>query len=302
MRTSVVIPTYARPAALFRCLQGLGRQGPEAGDFEVVVVDDGSPVPVAPAHAAERFSLRVLRQSNAGPGAARNLGVEEATGEIVAFVDDDCVPDPGWLGHLAAAIGRSPRALAGGATRNGLVGSLCTEVTHLIVIASQEFHDELPGGPRFFPSNNLACRRDEFLASGGFDSAFRVASEDRELCDRWRMQGRPLVRVPEATIAHFHDQGLGEFLRLHARYGRGAYRFHAIRRARGSGSVREEVGFHSSFLSRFRELAPEGRGLAWHARAAALLVAWQGANAFGFLAEMLARRAPGAGANRGVPA
>ncbi|MFM7143474.1 MAG: glycosyltransferase family 2 protein [Alphaproteobacteria bacterium] len=299
---TIVVPTFGRPAALTRCLEGLGRQSPEAGAFEVLVVDDGSPVPVNPEFPSGRFTLRVLRQANAGPGAARNVGAREAQGEIVAFTDDDCVPDPGWLAAIASAVRGLPGALAGGATRNGLGASLCTEVSHLVVSVSQDFHDGLPGGPRFFPSNNMACRREDFLRSGGFDPAFRLASEDREFCDRWRMQGRPLVRVPGATIAHFHEQDLAEFLRLHLRYGRGAYRYHALRRARGSGSLGEEVGFHASFVPRFRaRAAAEGRGAAWQVRAAALLLAWQGANALGFVAEWLQGRSPSTGESRLPP-
>ena len=286
--SSVVIPTFARPAALDRCLEGLARQSVGAGEFEVVVVDDGSPTPISPAQGfGGRFEFRILRQDNAGPGVARNVGATAARGETLAFIDDDCVPDPGWLESLAGAVRRRPGVLAGGSTRNGLEGSLCPEVTHLIVSVAYDYYNQADDGPRFFATNNLACRRDDFLASGGFDPAFRVASEDREFCDRWAVQGRPMAWVPEANVAHFHEQGLGDFLRLHARYGRGAYRYHATRRARGAGSMRDGFGFHSTFVSRFRRLAPQGRSLGWHARAAGLLLAWQGANAAGFLREML---------------
>ncbi|MBU6281660.1 glycosyltransferase family 2 protein [bacterium] len=123
---TVVIPSFARPGALARCIEGLSRQSAEAGEFEVVVVDDGTPEPVVldSSLARGRFELRVLRQDNAGPGVARNLGAASARGEILAFIDDDCVPTPAWLGGLVAAVRRDPDVLAGGATRNGLDGEL----------------------------------------------------------------------------------------------------------------------------------------------------------------------------------
>jgi len=285
---TVVIPSFARPAALARCVGGLARQSDEAGEFEVVVVDDGSPETVVldPSVSLGRFDVRVVRQDRAGPGAARNAGADAARGETLAFLDDDCVPARDWLFRLAAAVRHDPEVLAGGATRNGLEESLCAEVSQLIVSIARDFHHDPKTGPRFLASNNIACSRRSFLASGGFDPSFRVASEDRELCDRWRMQGRPMTWVPDARVDHFHGQGLVDFLRLHARYGRGAFRYHAMRRARGTGDLRRDVGFYSSFASHYRRLAPRGRSLAWHSRAVALLFAWQGANALGFLAEM----------------
>lgn len=286
---TVVIPSFARPGALARCIEGLSRQSAEAGEFEVVVVDDGTPEPVVldSSLARGRFELRVLRQDNAGPGVARNLGAASARGEILAFIDDDCVPTPAWLGGLVAAVRRDPDVLAGGATRNGLDGELCPEVSQLIVSIAYDFYNRAGAGPRFFASNNMACGRGPFLASGGFDPSFRAASEDREFCDRWRTQGRPMTWVPDAEVEHFHRQGLVDFLRLHARYGRGAFRYHATRRARGSGSLGQDLGFYSNFATAYRRLAPRGRSLAWHSRAAGLLLAWQGANAVGFVAEML---------------
>jgi glycosyltransferase involved in cell wall biosynthesis len=93
---SIVIPTYARPERLRECLAALARQTMPADTFEVVVVDDGSPQPVVPPAdtAAAGPTIRIIRQSNAGPSAARNRGVAEARGELIALTDDDCLPTP----------------------------------------------------------------------------------------------------------------------------------------------------------------------------------------------------------------
>ena len=123
---SIVIPTYARPERLRDCLAALARQTMAADTFEVVMVDDGSPQPVVPPAdtALNGPAIRVIRQLNAGPAAARNRGVQESRGELIALTDDDCLPTPTWLESLVAAHRQCPSALVGGITFNGLTDDL----------------------------------------------------------------------------------------------------------------------------------------------------------------------------------
>src|SRR5579872_5917097 len=106
-RASVVIPTYNRRASLKRVLVALGRQTAAPEDFEVVLVVDGCTdgtaemcrrlLPKLP------YTLRVIEQTNAGPAAARNRGVDEARALLIVFIDDDVVPDERLIAsHLAA--------------------------------------------------------------------------------------------------------------------------------------------------------------------------------------------------------
>ena len=107
---SVVIPPAIAPRALASCLDAFAAQTLPHGSFEVIVVDDGSEPPLAldPAHWAEKFDLKLLRQQNTGPAGARNRGVAEARGEFIAFTDDDCLPTRTWFENLVAAF-RVPR-------------------------------------------------------------------------------------------------------------------------------------------------------------------------------------------------
>ena len=122
MLASVIIPTRNRPPAIIACLDALGRQEFTADAYEVIVVDDGSDdcLQLDPRRWADRFELRVLRQENAGPAAARQRGVAEARGAILAFTDDDCLPTPGWLATMVAAFESLPGPMVGGSTFNGL--------------------------------------------------------------------------------------------------------------------------------------------------------------------------------------
>jgi peptidoglycan/xylan/chitin deacetylase (PgdA/CDA1 family)/glycosyltransferase involved in cell wall biosynthesis len=93
---SIVIPTCNRAQRLRACLDALGHQTQPISDFEVVVVDDGSTDDTAEllGSLTTPFSLRVVRQENRGYGAARNAGVEAASGTYLLFMDDDVVASP----------------------------------------------------------------------------------------------------------------------------------------------------------------------------------------------------------------
>jgi glycosyltransferase involved in cell wall biosynthesis len=97
---SIIIPTFNGSSRIIHCLDALLQQiGPT--DYEILVVDDGSTDNTA--EVAGRFSrVKLIRQSNAGPAAARNRGVQESCGTIILFTDDDCIPERTWLGAMLA--------------------------------------------------------------------------------------------------------------------------------------------------------------------------------------------------------
>jgi len=282
---SVVVPTFDRPEALRACLEAIARHERTTAPVEVVVVDDGSPSPVVldPSQWSRAFELRVLRQANAGPAAARNRGVAEARGDVIAFTDDDCRPESGWLAALVAALGHRPSALVGGSTWNGLPRNRPAQASQVIHDLVYEHFNRDPEDARFLASNNLACRRSEFAEVGGFDADFAVpGAEDRDLCDRWRASGRPLAWVREARVEHRHPQSLRQFVSLHHRYGRGAWTYQSRRRARGTGSASDDLGFHRGLLRRAAaRLAALSAGD--RVAVAGLLAAWQIANTAGYL-------------------
>ena len=298
---TVVIPTYSRPERLRDCLAALARQTMAADEFEVVVVDDGSPEPVAPpaANALTGPSVSVIRQENAGPSAARNRGVQEARGELVALTDDDCLPTPTWLESLVAAHRQSPDALVGGITFNGLTDAIFSTTSQMIVDLVYEHFNREENSAYFLTSNNMLCSRAAYSELGGFDTTFpRAGAEDRDFCDRWRASGRPLRLVPTARLEHRHAQNLRAFLGLHYRYGRGAYHYQANRRLRGTGSMQDEMRFHSSLIQRLPRHLRQHEGLGRKAQIASAIVLWQAANAAGFFHEAAAQRFAGSKVGR----
>jgi glycosyltransferase involved in cell wall biosynthesis len=248
---SVVIPTFNRPGQLAGCLEALAAQNYPLSDFEIIVVDDGGTCSLEEAMRTvpAGVSVTLLRQRNAGPAAARNLGASRARGARLAFTDDDCRPHPGWLSGLAAAMDRNPGCAAGGTTWNGNAMSACAAASQSILDEVYRHYNADPERARFFATLNFAVPVEEFRSLGGFDGGFRT-SEDREFCNRWLRDGRRMVCAAEAIVRHEGHRGFSSFWKQHYHYGRGACRFHRVRCLYGGADNRLESGsFYWSFLA-----------------------------------------------------
>lgn len=229
---SIIIPTYNRPERLGECLQALAQLNYPRDHFEVIVVDDGSQVPLDSVVATfqSEIELVLLRQANAGPATARNWGAQGAKGEFLAFTDDDCKPAPNWLRVLAARCGEAPGGMIGGHTVNALPDNLYATASQILIDYIYRYYNANPARAYFLTSNNIAVPAERFRAIGGFDTSFPLAAaEDREFCDRWLRCGYPMIYAPEAKVDHAHHLTLSTFWRQHFGYGRGAFSFHKVR-------------------------------------------------------------------------
>jgi GT2 family glycosyltransferase len=187
----VIIPTCGRPDLLARCLERLapGAQTLSADRYEVIVSDDG--VPTVEGFLAEKYPwARWCPGPRRGPAANRNAGAREARGEWLAFTDDDCLPDPGWLAGFVAATHPGCQVYEGKTTCEGGVPS---PLYHAPV--------NLSGG--YLWSCNMLIRRSTFEELGGFDEEFRYpAMEDVDLRERLVREGHHFEFVPEAMVDH----------------------------------------------------------------------------------------------------
>ncbi len=281
---SVVVPTYERPAQLASCLAALARLDYPRDRFEVVVVDDGSAA--APSGVVRQFDesldVKLHSQKNAGPAVARNFGAARARGEFLAFTDDDCEPGPLWLRAFASSFERTPGRIVGGRTLNALPRNPYAETSQTIIEVVYAHFNADPDGARFFASNNFAAPAARFRELRGFDETFRT-SEDREICDRWLSKGFRLAYAPEAVVRHAHPLTLRTLWQQHFGYGRGAWRFHAARAARGQGPFKPDRDFYLKLLRAHATRAPKTRA----AQLTALLLWSQLANTAGFFYERL---------------
>jgi cellulose synthase/poly-beta-1,6-N-acetylglucosamine synthase-like glycosyltransferase len=248
---SVVIPTRDRPDALDACLAGLKAQTLPRMRFEVVVVDDGGSAAVGDVVGRHLDWLRISlsRRRHAGPAAARNAGAGIAAGEVLAFTDDDCVPDPGWLEAIAAAAERFPGCVVGGRTENALTASPCSEASQSVISYLYAEGLRRTGELPFVASNNLALEHEFFDAAGGFDASFpEAAAEDRDLSARCTAAGASLVYEPSALVRHAHPLGPRSLLRQYVAYGRGARRLRHRDAAHAAPGIRSP-GFYARMLS-----------------------------------------------------
>ena len=218
MRFSVVIPTYNRRGTLRQALEAVA--GQDYPDYEVIVVDDGSS-DGTPRMVSETFPrARCLAQDNRGPAAARNRGVGAASGEVVAFTDDDCQPPPDWLSRLAGGYARFPGvAGVGGSIRAPeavLRANLYAQYEQYISRVIHQSGEEESAGGYECPAggtNNMSYRKSVLEAVGGFDEGFPVAAgEDADLKLRIVQAGHQLAYVP-VWVTHLQSYDGARFRR-----------------------------------------------------------------------------------------
>jgi glycosyltransferase involved in cell wall biosynthesis len=282
---SIIIPTYNRPRQLAACLDSLVRLEYPRDSFEVIVVDDGSETPQEAVVAAFRGRLNVtaVSQRHAGPATARNTGATHATGQFLAFTDDDCAPASDWLRALAARFAQGADQAVGGRPMGAIPDNVCSVASDLLIAYLHDYYNAATTHARFFTSNNLGLPADRFREIGGFDATFpRAGGEDRELCDRWLYHGYRVTYAPEVLVYHSHGLTFRSFCRQHFNYGRGAFRFHQAHARRGSGRVTPEPPSFYLNLVRYPFSLGQGRRAAF---LTALLVVSQIANVAGFLRE-----------------
>jgi glycosyltransferase involved in cell wall biosynthesis len=284
---SVIIPTYNRPQPLAQCLKALASQELPRERYEVIVVDDGGSAVLEPVIAAvsSRLNITLLRQDNAGPAAARNTGAAQARGHYLAFTDDDCAPQPGWLSAFAAQFEQTPDNLLGGKTINVLTGNPFSAASQYLIDMLYQHFNEQPGSATFFASNNMTMPRSIFHRLGGFNTSFPLsAGEDRDFCDHWLYQGQRMTYVPMARLDHAHMLTLRKFWKQHFNYGRGAVTYHRLRALRGSGSFKIDPGFHFNLRHWF--IQPVRQTRQWYRWFMPLLLIFsQFANLSGFIYE-----------------
>lgn len=278
---SIIIPTFNRPLQLDRCLDYLARLDYAKSQYEVVVVDDGSSSSMEPVVEPYRqlMNISLVVQNNSGPGIARNTGVANSSGRFIAFTDDDCKADRGWLASFFERLVENPDRMYGGHVHNALEANIYSSASQALVDYLYTYYNSDKERTQFYTSNNIAMARDIFDAVGGFDTNFPGAcGEDREFCDRWQYCGYGLTYVPEAIVHHYHELTFRSFCRQHYNYGGGAIRFRAARARRNQERLKiEPLAFYLDLV-----LYPWKMKLPRPVLGSALLTVSQLANVVGF--------------------
>src|SRR3989475_775040 len=214
-KISVVVSSLNGGATIRDTLRGLEQL--DYPDYEVILVNDGS-TDATPVIASE-YQVRLITTKNQGLSAGRNVGIRAATGEIVAFIDDDAYPEIHWLRFLALALMEGKAVGVGGPNlpppNDGWRADAVANA---------------PGGPNpvlisdtiaeHIPGCNMAFWKDALEAIGGFDPRFRSAGDDVDVCWRIRDRGGVIGYSPAAVVWHHRRRSFRKFWKQQVGYGK----------------------------------------------------------------------------------
>jgi O-antigen biosynthesis protein len=250
---SVIVPAYNAEGTIDDCVGSLLDLRYPRDKLELRVVDNDSSDETA--EKLRRYEGRImpLWEAKRGAAAARNAGLAEANGEVVAFTDADCVVDPDWLTHLVAPL-RSPKVgIAGGTI-------LARRPANQIERFGEAIHDHRKAielyRPPYAITMSWASRREVLRRLGGFDERFKRC-QDVDLSFRVAQAGYELAFVADAVVYHHNEESLSGLFRegfVHGFHGVRARKRHEdfIRRF-GNGRINTRA--YAAIGSRLREWA-----------------------------------------------
>jgi glycosyltransferase involved in cell wall biosynthesis len=218
-RISVIIPAHNEAALIGRVVSAVLAQKPADADLEVLVVDDGSTDETPAVARAAGARVVPLAGVQGNPAAARNRGAAAATGELLVFLDADCLPAEGWLAALLGAHDRGAAAVGGaldlpaGLSRSARCDYYC---------GWYHMHSRRPAGTvSNHPPGNFSIRRDLFARTCGFVERHPIAYAHEELALQAELSraGVTIQFEPAAIIWHRNRSGWGNLLRRNYRWG-----------------------------------------------------------------------------------
>jgi cellulose synthase/poly-beta-1,6-N-acetylglucosamine synthase-like glycosyltransferase len=211
---SIVVCCYNAAVTLHECLESLEKLNYPS--YEVIVVDDGSNDDTH--QIAAKHDCRSIRVPNGGLSKARNIGIEAARGEIVAFIDSDAYADADWLYYMVGALDEHKASAVGGPNLSPPQDAFTAQCV-----------DQSPGNPtcvlvdnenaEHIPGCNMVFRKDAFDIVGLFDAQHRAAGDDVDLCWRLLVAGQKIVYHPSAVVWHHRRSTIGGYLRQQKGYG-----------------------------------------------------------------------------------
>lgn len=193
MKASIIIPARNEGRFIRRCLSSLSTLDAVPCDLEIIVVDNGSTDNTV--ERAQEFDVTVIQRPGGRVGAVRNRGASVSTGDILAFIDADCIAPPRWLSAALDALADPRVGIVGGHYLPNPSGTWVERAWAAPEPPTQVHEAEsLPGG-------SILVRSEVFEALGGFDETLS-AGEDDDLCRRTREHGLSVLAAPECYVIH----------------------------------------------------------------------------------------------------
>ena len=213
---SVVVCTYNGSRTLQDTVDGLKQLA--YPNYEVIIVDNGSTDGLT-SKIAQQSGFRVIQTPPTGLSAARNTGMLESRGEIVAYIDDDARPDPQWLHYMVNSFITSDHCGIGGPNiqppGDGPIAECVANSPGgpVHIMLTDELAEHIPGC-------NMAFRKSQLEEVGGFDPQFRVAGDDVDICWRLQARGWTIGFSAGALVWHHRRNSISAYLNQQRGYGR----------------------------------------------------------------------------------
>lgn len=220
---SIVIPAYNATPTISKCLKGLKEQ--TLKPKEIIIVDDGSKDNLEKKIKNLKKELKMnnlifFKQNHKGVSEARNLGVKKSHGDIVAFLDSDCVPGKNWLKNITAALSNPQVGAVGGGYCRGIDNSFWQRFSCEELFFRRRKRIKIV---KTLLSNNMACRKECFLQVGGFPKNYSVC-EDMYLSYQISRKYK-LLWLNNNGVTHHFKYNLKDFLKHQYFFGKESTRF-----------------------------------------------------------------------------
>jgi mycofactocin glycosyltransferase len=216
---SVIVPAYSPSQNLLECLNSLAGLDYPQDKLEVIVVEDG-PSNNTPDLSVFKITHIKLEESR-GPGAARNAGAIQARGEILAFLDSDCIADKNWLNEIVPFFQLGFIGAVGGLVAGYHKRSLLDryeEVSSSLNLGQRILFEGNTESVLYVPTCNMLVKREVFNSINGFKVDIRVG-EDVDFCWRLRKSGQMLLYTPVGKVYHKHRSQFWKMLLRRSDYG-----------------------------------------------------------------------------------
>jgi O-antigen biosynthesis protein len=264
-QVSVIVCAYNAERTMESCLVSLEKLN--YPNYEVIVVNDGSTDRTL--EICQQYPyIKLISQPNYGLSVARNVGLQAATGEIIAYTDSDCYADPDWLTYLVITFQTTGLSAVGGPNfqppEDSLIPS-CVAVspgcpTHVLLTDDTAEH---------IAGCNMAFRKQVLEEIDGFDPQFRAAGDDIDICWRLQDQGYTIGFSPAAIVWHYRRNTVKDYVKQQRGYGKAEAlvyfkhpsRFNLLGQARWMGRIYGDLSSVLSFQQPVIYSGVFGRGL-----------------------------------------
>jgi mycofactocin system glycosyltransferase len=217
---SIIIPTKDRREEVVECLGSVFAQDYPKDKMEVIVIDDGSSDGTG--NLVRTFPCRLISNNKSrGQSYSRNLGAKEAQGEILAFLDSDCVPEKTWLQELVTYFQWERIGAVGGYVDGYFEATTLDRYEKAFSPLNMGMHilcGTNNSSTFYAPTCNLLVRRQAFIETGGIRESMHVG-EDVDFCWRLRKKGYDALYIPRGIVKHRHRNCLGKMLKRRGDYG-----------------------------------------------------------------------------------